>query len=74
MKFKYKGGQLDYSRIDDVEVENINHDDYPDFCDAYIGRAMYNDPNTGEYRELTEHELENLDPTWVLEQVEDWIH
>ena len=65
---------LDYAKIDDVEIENINHDDYPDFSDAYVMRAMYNDPKTGEYRELTEGELENLDGDWVQEQVNDWIH
>jgi hypothetical protein len=65
---------LDYEEIDDVEIENINHDDYPDFSDAYVMRAMYNDPKTGEYRELTEDELESLDSGWVLEQVYDWIH
>ena len=65
---------LDYEKIDDVVVENINHDDYPDFSDAYIMRAMYDDPKTGEYRELTENELVNLDSGWVLEQVHDWIH
>ena len=66
--------ELDYEKIDDVEIENINHDDYPDFCDAYVARASYNDPKTGEYRELTEDELENLDGDWVHEQVHDWIH
>jgi len=65
---------LDYTKIDDVVVENIDTSDYPDFCDAYIMRAMYNDPKTGEYRELTEDELENLDGDWVHEQVNDWIH
>jgi len=62
---------LDYEKIDDVEIENINHSDYPDFSDAYVLRASYNDPKTGEYRELTEDELENLDSGWVHEQVID---
>ena len=64
---------IDYERIDDVEIENINHSDYPDFCDAYVMRAMYNDPHKG-WRELTEDELENLDSEWVHEQVWDWVH
>ena len=51
---------LDYEKIDDVEIENINHDDYPDFSDAYVMRAMYDDPKTGEYRELTEDELAEM--------------
>jgi len=65
--------ELDYNKIDDVVVEGINYDDYPDFSDAYIASAKYNDPDKG-YRELTENELESLDSSWVNEQVEDWIH
>tara|TARA_Y100000310_G_C20326135_1_gene643086 strand:+ start:64 stop:261 length:198 start_codon:yes stop_codon:yes gene_type:complete len=64
---------LDYSKIDDVVIENIDHSDYPDFCDAYVSSAMYDDPVVG-YRKLTEDELESLDNGWVLEQVNDWIH
>ena len=64
--------KLDYSKIDDVVVEGIDHNDYPDFCDAYIASAMYDD--SGNYRPLTEDELESLDSGWVLGQVEDWIH
>ena len=64
---------LDYSRIDDVEIEGINHDDYPDYCDAYVSRAGYDDPKHG-YRQLTDDELESLDPDWVYGQVENWIH
>ena len=64
---------LDYSKIDDVVIENVDHSDYPDFCDAYIASAKYEDEN-GNYRELTEEELESLDNGWILEQVHDWIH
>tara|TARA_B100001079_G_C16019437_1_gene343767 strand:+ start:52 stop:249 length:198 start_codon:yes stop_codon:yes gene_type:complete len=64
---------LDYEKIDDVVIENIDHSDYPDFCDAYVASAMYDDPQSG-YRELTPDELESLDNGWVLEQVYDWIH
>ena len=65
---------LDYSKIDDVEIEGIDFGDYPDFSDAYITKAMYDDPKTGEYRELTEDELDNLDSAWVYEQVWEQIH
>tara|TARA_Y100000310_G_scaffold305301_1_gene345304 strand:- start:612 stop:809 length:198 start_codon:yes stop_codon:yes gene_type:complete len=64
--------KLDYSKIDNVVVEGIDCNDYPDFCDAYIASAMYDD--NGTYRPLTENELEGLDNGWVLGQVEDWIH
>tara|TARA_Y100000310_G_scaffold345083_2_gene461685 strand:+ start:1524 stop:1721 length:198 start_codon:yes stop_codon:yes gene_type:complete len=64
--------KLDYSKIDDVVVENIDHNDYPDFCDAYVASAKYDD--NGNYRELTQGELESLDSEWVSEQVWDWIY
>lgn len=45
---------LDYSKIDDIEVDGIDMKDYPDFCDAYIASASY------EGRDMTELELEQL--------------
>jgi hypothetical protein len=64
---------LDYSKIDDVEIEGIDYGDSPDFCDAYVSRARYDDPKHG-YRQLTDDELESLDVDWVHEQVESWIY
>ena len=46
--------KLDYSKIEDVEVEGIDFNDAPDFCDAFISRATY------DGREMTEDELEAL--------------
>ena len=63
----------DYKKIDDVVVEGINHSDAPDYCDAYVASAKYDDPVKG-YRDLTEDELESLDSEWVHGQVEEWIH
>ena len=42
--------------IDGIEVDGVDTKDYPDFCDAYISRAVYAD--TGE--ELDEEELSTL--------------
>ena len=66
--------KLDYSKIDDCDIENIEYSDYPDFSNAYIASAWYDDPVTGEYRELTEDELESLDSGWVFDKVWDWVH
>ena len=33
---------MDYSKIDNVEIDGIDTNDYPDFCDAYIVSADYN--------------------------------
>lgn len=56
---------IDYSRLCDVEVDGIDSNDYPDFCDAYICSANYPD------RELTEDELEvlNEDASYVYDCV-----
>tara|TARA_Y100000310_G_C20051483_1_gene520772 strand:+ start:142 stop:390 length:249 start_codon:yes stop_codon:yes gene_type:complete len=56
-----------------VEIENINYKDYPDFCNAYITYAEIDDPKTGERRELTEQEIEDLDPAYVQEYIWDYI-
>lgn len=42
--------------ITDIEVEDIDPKDYPDFCDAFIAAARWED--TGE--DLTEAELDAL--------------
>ena len=51
----------DLSKISNIGFEGINHDDYPDFCDAYISEAEYKD------RQLTEEELE-----WLNENETDF--
>ncbi len=58
---------LDYSKIEDIELEGIDTQDYPDFCDAYICRASY----VG--RDMTDEELEalNNDSNFVYECVID---
>ena len=32
---------MDYSLITNIEFADIDYYDYPDFCDAYIVRALY---------------------------------
>lgn len=46
--------KLDYSKIDDIDLDGIDHNDYPDFCDAFICAATYNG------REMTDEELDVL--------------
>lgn len=47
--------KLDVKRIVDVEFDNIDYNDYPDFCDAYVSQAYWDDG-----RELTAEELDIL--------------
>lgn len=53
-KIIYDLGQLDYSKIDDIEVDGIDTRDYPDFCDAYIAYATY------KGKPMSESQLERL--------------
>jgi hypothetical protein len=46
--------KLDYEKISNVFVGGIDMEDFPDFCDAYIESADYED------REMTEEELDIL--------------
>ena len=57
--------KLDYSKIDDVQVEDIDKRDYPDFTDAFISSATY------DGRDMTEAELDvlNDDIDFVYEAV-----
>lgn len=57
---------LDYSKIDNVEVDGIDTSDYPDFCDAFIASATY------KGRPMTERELDalNSDGDFVYEAVQ----
>jgi hypothetical protein len=57
--------KLDYSKITNVFVGGIDTKDYPDFCDAYIESADYDD------REMTDEELEilNEDSGFVSDHV-----
>ena len=63
---------LDYKKIDDIVVDTPCQGDAPDFCDAYIISAKYDDPIKG-YRDLTEEELDGLDSDWVHDQVTEWM-
>jgi hypothetical protein len=60
---------LDYSLIDNVEIDGVDTADYPDFCDAYIVSADY------DGREMTDDEIEllNDDGDFVLQQVYEYI-
>jgi hypothetical protein len=46
--------KMDYTKIENVEVDGIDNNDYPDFCDAFIASADYN----GE--PMTDDQLDKL--------------
>lgn len=58
------GIKLDYSKIEDVEIDGLDYSDAPDFCDAYVASATY------QGREMTDAELDTLnnDGDYIYEQ------
>ena len=53
-----------------MEIEGIDIEDYPDFCDAFLIGALY------KGRELSEDELEYVqdsNPEWFYDKVWDTI-
>ena len=62
--------ELDYSLIDNIEFDGIDHGDYPDYCDAYIVYAEY------DGREMTDEELEliNDDASFVYESLMSYLY
>jgi len=61
--------ELDYSKIDNVVIGDINYGDYPKFCDAFIDSADY------DGRPMTDEELDwlNEDYDYVHEQVYKYL-
>jgi len=62
---------IELNKIKHVQVNGIDPRDYPDFCDAYIDYAVYDNG-----QELTEEELDELNerhPDFVYEKVIDFL-
>lgn len=68
---KYKPPEkLDYSKIDNIVFEDIDHNDYPDFCDAFICSADYD----GE--PMTDRQLDQIndDRDFVIEKLFNYLY
>ena len=61
---------MDYSKIDNIWVEDIDMKDYPDFCDAFIASADYDGVP------MTDDQLDELneDSEFVLQCVMDQLY
>jgi|TARA_R110000787_G_scaffold105652_3_gene213139 hypothetical protein len=46
--------KMDYSKIENIEIDGIDTKDYPDFCDAYISSADY------DGKPMTDAQLEQI--------------
>ena len=56
-KIPFKEGNVSYHSL---AVEGVSLDDYPDFCDCWIGYGEWEDGT-----ELSESELEDLQTTYT---------
>lgn len=61
---------MEYSGLECIEFEGIDHSDYPDYVDAFISYAEY------EGRPLTEYELEEIndDRCFVYDCLMEYLH
>ena len=46
--------KIDFTKIANVEVDGIDHNDYPDFVDAFIASAEY------DGRPMTDEEIDYI--------------
>jgi len=61
--------KMDYTKIENVEVDGIDTKDYPDFCDAFIASADY------DGQPMTDDQLDKLndDGDFVYECVQNQL-
>lgn len=60
--------KLDLNQIDNIEFEDVNTRDAPDFCDAYISEADCRGIP------MTHKQLEQLDSDFVHEALMDYLY
>lgn len=60
--------------VSDFEVDGIDYQDFPKFCDAYICSASIKE--NGEWREATDEELDllNEDGDLVYSAIENFLY
>lgn len=66
---------LNLTKIIGIEFDGIDRADYPDFVDSYISRGFIEE--NGQFRELTENELEYLNEEcadFKYEKLIDWLY
>ena len=61
---------MDYSLITNIEFDGIDHSDYPDYCDAYIVRALYN----GFEMSIEMLDKLNEDSSYVYDRLMEYLH
>jgi hypothetical protein len=67
---------LELNKIQDVEIEGIDHKDAPKYCDAFIQSADYVEFD-GTVRPLTDLEMDALveeEYDWFYEKLQERLH
>jgi|TARA_R100000093_G_scaffold60779_1_gene32225 hypothetical protein len=62
---------IDIKQVTDIEFEDIDPHDHPDYCDAYISEATY------KGREMAEEELDELNENYrdfVYEELWNYLY
>ncbi len=63
---------MDLSKVDNIKFEDIDHNDCPDYCDAFISEADYNgEPMTEDQLEWL-NEYENND--FKYEKLHEYLY
>ena len=62
--------KIDYKKVEVIEIDGIEHGDYPDYVDAYITEAKYDGkPMTDEMiDEINDNDQFRYEAVW------DYIH
>jgi len=63
--------KIDYNKIEVLEVDNINHYDYPEYCDAFISEANYDGKTMSD--DMLD-EINDNHPDFVYQQVWAFIN
>ena len=53
--------KLNNLKVIDVEIENVDRKDYPDFCDAYISEAKFTNGKSLDDEQSVELQEQNPD-------------
>tara|TARA_Y100000296_G_C5078904_1_gene208854 strand:- start:64 stop:255 length:192 start_codon:yes stop_codon:yes gene_type:complete len=61
---------INLKEVSDIEFEDVDTRDFPDFCDAFISSATY------KGRKITEEELDKLndDSDFVYDKLIDYLY
>ena len=63
--------KIDFNKVEILEVDGVNHNDYPKYCDAFISEAKYDGKTMSD--EMIDEINDNY-PDFVYIQVMEQIN